>query len=387
MRRIMRTMSIVMALLMLVSLSAMAKQGNGNAYGHDKNGKSAKVINNYHKFEGKQIRINNKFFNSELPPVIKEGRTLIPVRAVTAALGGRVEWDEDTFIATIFNRDETIKIDFYLDEEDHGDIIIYDWDEDEEVWVERDEVDLDVLPGVIGDRTFVPLRFIAEIFELNVGYDEDSGMIDITEGPILKPYKVEINSIAKMDNDILVNIVLNGYSFIDVDGLELGEDYTTGPAMSVQYDMSVTLLGAYVEDLDEGETSLEFDFKKAGDLVSRDFEIEIDIERDPNIDPDWAKFKGEALAFTMALEGLDFDQLQLKDFAGSDKDWDRVSVRNYEIDGDRLKLEEAYLKGLVEALEDEDESELEFRVVFDDDETDYLEFTIDCEDYINLIKD
>ena len=43
------------------------------------------------------------------------------------------------------------------------------------------KVTIDAPPGLINNRTFVPLRFIAEELGLEVGYNPDTGMIDIDE--------------------------------------------------------------------------------------------------------------------------------------------------------------------------------------------------------------
>lgn len=103
---------------------------------------------------------NAKF---DTPPVIKHGRTLIPVRAVSEAMGATVEWNDEEKIATI-TKDEIV-IKFNLAEN--------------KVYVGEAEVALDVPAEVMNNRTMVPLRFIAEQLGLNVEWDEELGTIEI----------------------------------------------------------------------------------------------------------------------------------------------------------------------------------------------------------------
>jgi len=101
----------------------------------------------------------------DTPPVIKEGRTLVPVRALSEAFGAEVEWvgEEKKVIIT---RDETE--------------IILTLNNDT-AYVNGDEVKLDVPSEAINNRTLVPLRFILESLGLKVDWDNDTQTIEIEE--------------------------------------------------------------------------------------------------------------------------------------------------------------------------------------------------------------
>ncbi len=96
-------------------------------------------------------------------PVIENGRTLAPIRAVAESLGAEVIWNEDTQGITI--TDNGIKIEMII-----GNTAAY---------VNGTEVVLDAAPEIRNDRTLVPVRFIAESFNLNVDWDEASNSIII----------------------------------------------------------------------------------------------------------------------------------------------------------------------------------------------------------------
>lgn len=99
----------------------------------------------------------------DTPPVIKEGRTLIPVRAISEAMGADVTWNAEEKIVTITKDDKVIEFNLI----------------ENKVIVDEAEVTIDVPAEVMNNRTMVPLRFIAEQLGLNVEYDEEMQTIVI----------------------------------------------------------------------------------------------------------------------------------------------------------------------------------------------------------------
>lgn len=98
-------------------------------------------------------------------PVVVNDRTLVPVRAIVEEMGGTVGWEEEQQQATLTLGTDTIRLTLgskaaYLNDEMHT---------------------LDVAPESINDRTMLPIRFIAESFHFNVGWDEEQQLITITK--------------------------------------------------------------------------------------------------------------------------------------------------------------------------------------------------------------
>ncbi len=272
--RIVMSLALVLVLALSSVVYAAPKEGrgynknetvknepNGNAWGFYRN----RQIEGHVKINANRIRVNGRGADfTDVGPVIKDGRTLLPLRAIVETLGGYVYWDEDTSTAAVINSELTMMILFDLrvvdgEEDQETGITIYEYngedklnplgydpfDADSGDWDMTDEnYPLDVLPGIINNRTFVPLRFIAETFGLMVFYDEDSGAIDINQEPNLYPNNInyEIGS----EDDIRVGIVLNGFEFVgvtqedveelpDLNEFEILEtfDYTTQAAIVI----------------------------------------------------------------------------------------------------------------------------------------------------------
>ncbi|MCX7709740.1 MAG: stalk domain-containing protein [Clostridia bacterium] len=123
-------------------------------------------IKNEYNIKANVIFINGEEVETDVPPVLKEGRVLVPIRAIVQALGAKVEWNEATGTATITKGDTVIKIKL------GSDVVI----------VNGKEYRIDVPARSENSRIVVPVRFIAEKFHQKVEWDEETGSVIIEDG-------------------------------------------------------------------------------------------------------------------------------------------------------------------------------------------------------------
>ena len=97
------------------------------------------------------------------PPVIQDGRTLVPLRAIFEALGASVGWDGETS-SVIASKDDKV-------------IIMQIGHEN--LYKNNEKIKLDVPPVIINSRTLVPVRAIAESFNLTVGWDDATRTVTV----------------------------------------------------------------------------------------------------------------------------------------------------------------------------------------------------------------
>ena len=102
-------------------------------------------------------------------PVIKNSRTLVPIRAIVEALGGTIEWDGT-------ERKVTINL---------KDIVIELWIGKSVAKVNGIDAPIDsdnskVVPEIINSRTMLPLRFITENLGCQVNWEPNTKTITIT---------------------------------------------------------------------------------------------------------------------------------------------------------------------------------------------------------------
>lgn len=114
------------------------------------------------------IKVNGEEIHPEMAPVIVEERTLVPLRAVSEALGCDVSWDGDTKGITLCD----------------GDNLYFTWiDKDHAFKTDatslEDTTVMDVPPVIMNDYTMVPLRAISEMFGATVNWDGSTSTVTI----------------------------------------------------------------------------------------------------------------------------------------------------------------------------------------------------------------
>ena len=111
------------------------------------------------------ILYNDAKLTPEQPPVIVDGRTLVPVRTVCDALGLDIDWDGERQIVRIC--DETNIVSMQIGSSLLG--------------VNESTTVLDAAPEIINDYTCVPLRAVIEPFGAEVGWDAKTKTVTITD--------------------------------------------------------------------------------------------------------------------------------------------------------------------------------------------------------------
>ena len=102
------------------------------------------------------------------PPVIKNSRTLLPIRAIIEALGGSVSWDATEKKVTVSLGSNTIEL----------------WINKPTARVNGNSIPIDaanskVVPEIINSRTMLPLRFVTESLGCDVQWDGTTKTITI----------------------------------------------------------------------------------------------------------------------------------------------------------------------------------------------------------------
>ena len=99
------------------------------------------------------IEFNGNILGFDVPPIIEDGSTLVPMRFLFEQMGADVEWDSETqtATATIENKAVTFSID------------------NVNARINNKPAKMDVPARLVNGKTMVPLRFLSE----NMGYDVD----------------------------------------------------------------------------------------------------------------------------------------------------------------------------------------------------------------------
>lgn len=102
----------------------------------------------------------------DVPPIIEDGRTLVPFRAIFEALGADVSWDPSDQSVTAHTSDGT-------------ELTL--WIGSKTVSLNGDTFDIDVAPRIINGRTLIPLRVVSEALGADVDWDSYSQTVFIND--------------------------------------------------------------------------------------------------------------------------------------------------------------------------------------------------------------
>ena len=100
---------------------------------------------------------------TDSPPVIENGRTLAPVRAVFEGMGGTVTWNQESKEVTLVKDDMTVKLKIGS----------------KSAYINGTENILDVPARIIKNRTMIPVRFVSEALGCEVSWDGKNRIVGI----------------------------------------------------------------------------------------------------------------------------------------------------------------------------------------------------------------
>ncbi|WP_151191973.1 copper amine oxidase N-terminal domain-containing protein [Desulfotomaculum copahuensis] len=112
---------------------------------------------------GIAVFVNSKKLTFDVPPVVENGRTLVPLRAIFEALGAQVGWDGKTGTVTAKRGEVTVKLTL----------------KQIKAYRNGKAVTLEVPARLVKGRTMVPLRFVSEAFGAQVNWNAKTRAITV----------------------------------------------------------------------------------------------------------------------------------------------------------------------------------------------------------------
>ena len=125
---------------------------------------NATIHFNYNSPNNVTVVLNDYALTFDQPPIIIDGKTLVPLRAIFEALGATVDWNNDTQTVTSNKGNTAIRITIG----------------DNKLYVNNNVTVLDVPAQIVNDRTLVPVRAISEAFGCNVDWNGETKTVSIS---------------------------------------------------------------------------------------------------------------------------------------------------------------------------------------------------------------
>ncbi len=143
-------------------------------------------------------------------PVIVDGRTIVPIRAIIESFGGSAGWNNATQTVVLRLSDDEIKLNIgskvaYLNNKSHP---------------------LDVAPVILNDRTMLPIRFIAEGFNLGVAWNEETETVTLVKNTFDdEEYEALMKVLPDYSDDAYVTLNNNKPYFKDYEIIDSSFEY------------------------------------------------------------------------------------------------------------------------------------------------------------------
>jgi hypothetical protein len=110
------------------------------------------------------VQVNGEILGFETPPVIEDGRVLVPMRFTLEKMGADMDWYAERQMVVAQQNNMTVEMTIGSST----------------ATVNGKTVTMDVPPRLIDNRTMVPLRFLSEEMGFDVEWDSENNMAVIT---------------------------------------------------------------------------------------------------------------------------------------------------------------------------------------------------------------
>ena len=110
-----------------------------------------------------RVILNGKELEFEVPPIIENNRTMVPLRAIFESMGAKVEWNSSSYVVTASKEANQVILPLNSNTATVNGKVYY----------------LEVPAKIVNNRTLAPLRFVGEAFGAEVTWDNDTRCINI----------------------------------------------------------------------------------------------------------------------------------------------------------------------------------------------------------------
>ena len=110
------------------------------------------------QLNNKAVTVNGSTIQNDAAPIIVDGRTLVPIRVITETLGGKADWNNKTHTVTLTINGKQLQM-----------------------TIGQTIAGFDAAPIIHNNRTYVPIRYVAEALGAKVVWEEDAQQIIVTK--------------------------------------------------------------------------------------------------------------------------------------------------------------------------------------------------------------
>lgn len=153
------------------------------------------------------IMIDDEVLVTDVSPIIVNDRVLLPARSIFEYTGGEVFWDPD-------------KREVYIVRDENSILLAID---ETIAFVNEEKVTMDVPPQIYFDRTYLPVRFVAESLNMEVNWNDKTRTVIITSPIEKSEFKGTLDKVSLTEGKDFVKIKLSGIGDLDHSLIKLSD--------------------------------------------------------------------------------------------------------------------------------------------------------------------
>lgn len=187
------------------------------------------------------VNVNGTALELDQPPIIENGRTLVPLRAIAEALGCEVVWNDTDKTASFVQGDVTAIITV-----GENYILVGDG-------VYNEEFPIDSPAVIVNSRTMIPLRALSECFGFDVSWNGESKTVEVSSKSMDIDDTVNADEQGKIEVKDNMNGKVGAYAVILQGTVSILEavDYTSDTLTQVKSELENIVAGADTMSYDE----------------------------------------------------------------------------------------------------------------------------------------
>lgn len=228
-----------------------------------------------------KVNFNGKQIQFDQPPIIQDGRTLVPLRAIFEEIGADVEWNSRGKTITAIKNN--IEIGHAPATIRGVNITIVLQIDSPIMYKNGGKIELDTSAKIIGDRTLVPVRAVTEAFDCDVNWEENSKTVDITYNENIEKEWVSraVDSLSRPILGVKTAEPVYYDDDIQFEVYKYTKDDKTYKSLE-NFKKNVIRLGYYLDESSTDSVLIYKGFTLSEEESFFDDRIEIYLDKDPN---------------------------------------------------------------------------------------------------------
>ena len=179
------------------------------------------------------VQFNGKYMTFDVPPLLINDRTMVPMRAIFEALGCSVSWNDGTRTATGVRNGTTVSLTI----------------DDNIAKIDGEKITLDAPAALINGRTMIPLRFVSEALGASVKWEDETSTVRILASIPAATYFLRPESFEALGTWFMETSQASAFNKITLRGLVKPED---NPSQTAEDYANPQPASAYIPIAKEG---------------------------------------------------------------------------------------------------------------------------------------